>query len=133
MGLNLYNNSLKKLTNQNRVYCRLNVGLFQRTLSKLYVQGSSLHSSYNKKLWHLFSAPRNVEKHFQLKRKPKSAALRADLLQRSHEAATQNRKSNQNTKLARQYSDIKEDDGSTPFMSIASQRRGHLQGRRQSK
>lgn len=79
------------------------------------------------------SAPRNIEKHFQLKRKPKSAALRADLLQRSHEAANQNRKSNQNmNKLARQYSDMKEDDGSTPFMSIASQRRGHLQGRRQS-
>jgi len=72
------------------------------------------------------AATRVIEKHFQLKRKPKSAALRADLLQRSVEAAAQTRRSSSNQKMTmqRSHSDAKcDDDGPGPFMPIASKRR----------
>jgi len=79
---------------------------------------------------------RTVEKHFKLKRKPKSAALRADLLQRSLDTYENRSRlvSNSKSSLSRQYSEnMKEDDKSTPFMSMNTHRRGQTsQNRRHS-
>ena len=79
---------------------------------------------------------RTVDKHFQLKRKPKSAALRAELLQRSLDTYENRSRlvSNSKSSLSRQYSEnIKEDDRSTPFMSLNTHRRGQAsQNRRHS-